>query len=1132
MAASTSAHPHPPEPMVRTASAEGTVLLRHPTADLQSLQGAYVQNVERLEQSAERLSMGSDIAEEIRKMHSEQKLAESRRGSMRSATVDEQRTVPLTRSRNTSTSSYFNSIVDVNSAARCGGYSPGGYVTSPIGSVRSASWSQSNPSLYGQRSASKSSRLGHVTQLEDGQDGQEATAADSSIPVLAPRQPRDSSSFSAQYDRIAQEMEQELQSMPANQIQQNGSARSSERNSRELPADIPDRPPTAASTDTYQQARTLFHDFDGVHYAPTINETIEEGSSGEHSRHTSHSSVLSMLRQLPQPQNGTEPPPGENMVFYPAPVPRMLNLPKRLSKGPDTSIQAKRRTQMLDSLPAEARKSAIWLGDEQRNSYDSVDNTVNKRSPRKSVGNFASLPPQLRASMFFDAQGVSQDVEVKGESAEATLDSILEASAHAPVSAFTDHPFAGHVGDEVYGRAQARRSTVSIMPTSKPENRKSRNSFSLLLGRRSNSSSDQLNKLQKHNSSRLSVGTQLDDHAPPNHHMDGVSENTPLQQSTDADDEARPADYRNYPDEDGDGHRDDRSLHSDVDLVGGHVPDHAPDDDDHYVDNEPEPEPESAPFHGPPTTLLAELQLRKAAQKLRNRTAANAFPNGMHSTLLELDAVAQIEKKRRDKHHVTLAWEDPATKHEERDSDDEDVPLGMLFPSRDGLINKKGVPTQANGMRDWDRPLGLIERRELEDNEPLSSRRNRLRGVDPNAIRRDPSPAKRPMDAPLAPPRSPDLHLAGQPDAPKEADDEEETLAQRKQRLKEKEHLDEAISSVKPKSVSGDFASEMLSRLGVPKKTPSPSPLPSPKAPVNEEEETLGQRRARLRAEAAANGMGMERKISGGSAGAANTNTNNNLAVPSASRPGLRPSRSMADLLLSNPIGANVARKVSSEALTAALTPGTLLHQSEQTQAKHRAQIYDTNKRSSSYGLDKPLVDVQGPSGPQNTSAGFKGGAYNSGTGGAGVSPGLGLGVGVQNGFPISAPVNGMYANGNQSGYFGVMAPNPMNTGAGMAFPQASGFGYPAMAGQQMGMNPFMYPQQLQMQQMQQMMGGMGYPPQMVMQMQMAQRQQQQQMQQMQMQQIGMMQTGMVQEQPMDSGQRDLIDRWRMSVMP
>ncbi|KAJ9635148.1 hypothetical protein H2199_008634 [Coniosporium tulheliwenetii] len=1089
MTASTSAHPHLPEPMVRTASAEGTVLLRHPTADLQSLQGAYVQNVERLEQSAERLSMGSDIAEEIRKMHSEQKLAESRRGSMRSATVEEQRTVPVTRSRNTSTSSYFNSIVDVNSAARCGGYSPGGYVTSPMGSVRSGSWSQSNPSLYGQRSTSKSSRLGHVTQLEDGQDGHEATAADSSVPVLAPPQPRDSSSFSAQYDRIAQEMEQELQSMPANQVQQNGSARSSKRNSRELPTDVPDRPPTAASTDTYQQARTLFHDFD--------DSTRDRAS------------------------------PGENMVFYPAPVPRMLNLPKRLSKVPDTSIQAKRRTQMLDSLPAEARKSAAWLSDEQRNSYDSVESIVNKRSPRKSVGNLTSLPPQLRASMFFDAQGVSQDVEVKGESAEATLDSILEASAHAPVSAFTDHPFAGHVGDEVYGRAQARRSTVSAMPTSKPENRRSRNSFSLLLGRRSNSSSDQLNKLQKHNSSRLSLGTQLDDHPPPNHHMDGVGENTPLQHSTDADDEGRPADYRNYPDEDEDGHRDDRSLRSDDDLVGGHVPDHAPDDDDHYVDNEPEPEPESVPFHGPPTTLLAELQLRKAAQKLRNRTAANAFPKGMHSTLLELDAVAQIEKKRREKHHVTLAWEDPATKHEERDSDDEDVPLGMLFPGRDGLINKKGVPTQANGMRDWDRPLGLIEKRELEDNEPLSSRRNRLRGVDPNAIRRDASPAKRPVDAPMAPPGSPDLHLAGQLDAPEEADNEEETLAQRKQRLKGKEHLDEAVSGVAPKSVSGDFASEMLSRLGVPKKTPSPSPLPSPKAPVNEEDETLGQRRARLRAEAAANGMGMERKVSGGSAG--NAITGNNLTVPSTQRPVLKPSRSMADLLLSNPIGANAARKVSNEALTAALTPGTLLHQSEQSQAKHRAQIYDTNKRSSSYGLDRPLVDVQGPSGTQNANTGFKGGAYNSGTGGAGVSPGLGMGmsVGAQNSFPASAPLNGIYANGNQSGYFGAMAPNPMAAGAGMPFPQV---GYPAMAGQQMGVSPFMYPQQLQIQQMQQMMGGMGYPPQM--QMQMMAQQQQQHMQQIQMQQMGMMQTGMVQEQPMDSGQRDLIDRWRMSVMP
>ena len=72
---------------LRTVSGEGAVDLRHPTPDLQTLQGAYVKNIEKLEQSAEELSQGgSDIGEEIRKMKLEQDRA-SRRSSMASSQV-------------------------------------------------------------------------------------------------------------------------------------------------------------------------------------------------------------------------------------------------------------------------------------------------------------------------------------------------------------------------------------------------------------------------------------------------------------------------------------------------------------------------------------------------------------------------------------------------------------------------------------------------------------------------------------------------------------------------------------------------------------------------------------------------------------------------------------------------------------------------------------------------------------------------------------------------------------------------------------------------------------------------------------------------------------------------------------
>ena len=86
----------------------------------------------------------------------------------------------------------------------------------------------------------------------------------------------------------------------------------------------------------------------------------------------------------------------------------------------------------------------------------------------------------------------------------------------------------------------------------------------------------------------------------------------------------------------------------------------------------------------------------------------------MHSTLLQLEAVAQKQSEHRRQRPVTLAWEDPDV-HKHEEDEDEDVPLAVLFPE------KANVPDQA-------RPLGLMEKRELEESEPLSRRRARLRG--------------------------------------------------------------------------------------------------------------------------------------------------------------------------------------------------------------------------------------------------------------------------------------------------------------------------------------------------------------------------------------------------------------------
>ncbi|KAF2690152.1 hypothetical protein K458DRAFT_412973 [Lentithecium fluviatile CBS 122367] len=873
--------------------------LRHPTPDLQSLQGAYISNIERLEEHAERMSeKGSDLGEEIRKLHEEQKLSDSRRSSLLSGHAAEEPTRQFsTRSRGCSTSSYTNSIVDVNGAARWGGYSPNGYITSPAGSMRSGSGSQSLPALQRQRSTSKASRLGQIVQAEEEEDALEPTSHPRE--QSPPQTERKVSSFTREYDQIAQDIHNELRNSVAFSEQYDAQ----QQPPYDTPAynHLPDRPPTAASTDTTHKLRTLWQDFDGVHCPDTVPEE-EPGAS-----HSSGSRRSSLMKPPPIPPPQGAPPPGDDMVFYPAPVPKMLNLPKRLSQMPAANVQARRRTQLLESMQAEHRKSAAWLPEAEssnsnRNSTPMLSEPSGQspKVKRKSRMSMANLPPQLRASAYFDQAPPTQEYEVKGESAEDTLNNILEASAHAPVSAFTDHPFAGHVGDEVYGRERkAHKKTKSqANELEKADNRKSRSSLNLLDTRR-NSSGDPLNKLKKRNSSadlnmltvrasesRMSLGQELDQHDPDARGPEPRDDDTPRRHSFDEE--------------------------------------HHDNGDEEEEEEEPEEQ-----YFGPPTTLLAELQMRKQQQKTRNLTAATAFPNGMHATLLELDAVAEIEKKKRRGQKVNLAWEAQQPTADDDDSDD-DVPLGVLFPGRDGLINKRAGAAQHQS--DWDRPLGLMAQRELEDNEPLSQRRQRLVG---NRGTRDLSPNKRQTQ--LGGSQS-QLHLAvptsttPQP----ESEEEGETLAQRLRRLKDRQALDDALGAdVRKSTVSGDFAAELKSQFGVPDEEEKPKPTASP-ANGEPEEETLGQRRARLQAEALARGD----------------------ANPRGTRPPLRSSMSMADILGANPINPNnSARKVSDEQLLAALPQGSLLRKSAEKQERQRASRMDMNNRMSSYeNLNQPLL--------------------------------------------------------------------------------------------------------------------------------------------------------------------------------
>ena len=799
--------PHGPSQSVpfRSASISRSLPLRHPTPDLQSIQGAYVGNVERLEQSAERLSMSSSVEEELQKLKNEQRKLDRQY----SAPVGATKISPLL-TRQFSTGSHANSIIDFNIAARAG-YSPGGYITSPHGSIRSGTWQQNS---LRSRNVSQSSRLS--TLPEPQQEGRPLDSPlVSSFPTQQPTAPGNQSD-------VLPEMFSEVAEPTFDE--QHAS----------------ERPLTSTSNDTYRQAGQLFGDFDGVHYhqAP--------------SRHASVQRQVSIDRPplATQPQAHEDLDPNENMVFYPAPVPMMLNLPQKLSKLPSAAEREKRRLMGISHVPMEARKSAAWLNDPDVGFAD-------KRKTRP----LSNLPPQLRASAFFDQPTPHQEVKLKNSSAIATLDSILDAAAYAPVSAFTDHPIAGRAGAKnVYARPKAenRKGSANLIVTPVGE-RKSRrlSSFSNLLktkrssGLLAQTSSEPVSR--NVSNGRLAAReskAQLNDEAQE---LSGRARGSSIiDRSVDLE---RAAEQSLLPSDDELG--DEPSVHSD--------------------DGDDEPGEDDENNEIAPTTLLAELQRRKLQQKQRNRTAITAYPNGMHSTLLELDTIAQIQKKSRKQKHITLAWEDQE-EAEKENFDDEDVPLGVLFPGKENTTSRRQV--------------GLMEKREAEENEPLSSRRARLRGEPVSNARQSVAPSR--LGLSFGKNRSSAMLPTMQKSPVQDEPNDGETLGQRARRLKAQKEVNAAAKT----PITGEFASDVLSMF----KGEDPPPVSATakgkqKAPDVPAEETLGQRRRRLREEAEA-----ARKTSNGS---------NAISATANARPGLSTRHSLADILTGYPAGG--LRKVSDE---------------------------------------------------------------------------------------------------------------------------------------------------------------------------------------------------------------------------
>jgi hypothetical protein len=915
------------------------------------MHGAYVKNIVALERSAEEMSQdGSDLGEEIKKLMSED--GRSRSASQTSSNHDGSaiaaQRIGGERSRAPS-NSYTNSVGD----ARLGGFSPGGFMTSPPGSVRSArSWTHSSA----HRAASNSrSRLGMGEPLHEPlQEGKplDSPLAPSSASLYsqehAMSRQTSQSSFSHRYDQIEEQLHTIPPTPPTTQPEtiheqhEEQYSQEQQQNLENLETEPPERP---RSADTFQQAEIAFKDFDGVHFSPDTEEYVAVDQDGNEIRRmparSSSGSLLdaSMLlraSRIPQMPRGA-PPPGEGMVYYPAPVPRMLNMPQRLSMLPSPAEQAKRRTQILSDVPAAARQSAPWISpldfDEAAAAQGppSPDETTPPRRRQSGMlnqrmsNNLANLPPQLRASVFFDPTPVAHDVEVKSESAVATLDSILAASVSAPVTAFTDHPYAGDVRQSVYAMEKPRpvrkstATTIGCMST-QPDvhavktRRSSIGNFfrrnSTDVGgelKRSNSRgsamdlNDADNKVRRRQS-QLSVGDEMErQRALQNLEGGLVSKAVNM--------ERRESVYG--PEEAIEGPK----IYSEGDQIRADFEEAEAMSD---VD-------ETDPVYVQPSTLLAELQVRKAQLKSRNRTAATAYPNGMHSTLLQLDAVEQINMKKRQKSRIALAWEDPKAKGQyDEDSEDEDVPLGVLYPAKE-------VPGQRTyGDR---RPIGLLERREMEDNEPLSARMARL---NPNRPLRRPPPARDSQSM---------LHLAGQPGVRLvdggEQEGDGETLEQRQQRLETKDALDTAISDVVPKPGSrpvSTFSADVLGQFGGldinDAEGDRAGGADTPASAGADEEETLGQRRARLQRERAASGEVAES------------------GETKEARPAIRSTNSMGNLLANNPVRPRIPSKDKQA------PPGTLLYNSAQNQAMQKEKLRNTNLRSAGVLNDQPVLDT------------------------------------------------------------------------------------------------------------------------------------------------------------------------------
>lgn len=787
------------------------LLIEHPSPGMPSTQGflgMHVANLEKLEESAQTLSRGTDLGHEIRKMSMEQKRLDSRRSSIRSirsnrASLRMSHHSSASHSRHASNASSAHLSADTYSAIRWPGFDSMGPDSPPVMSIvsQSSGWNQ----LPSRTSTSSGGTARHESSIRTS-GGYEhilsptiRTSSDSAPSSISPP-------LLATHQQSLVSTMRERDGLGLNTTSFTGSSMSTpikvlpvRKESKHL------RTISTASSETYHM-RTAFGDFDGVHYSP-----VEE-HFGEEDANTGLGLEIPTVQQpaanigvMPEerverveppvavPRTRSTPLPADNLVYYPAPVPMRLNLPKRLTK-PKSPHEAMRRTQILNPLVYRDRKSAMWATQSPVSDNGQAQQIRNVAQNRQSVLNLEKLPPHLRATVFFDDPSVTHNLAIKNGSAVETLESMLDAAARAPV-AHTYKPLEDDSLDSTLRpNPLNRRSTVPYLEAQKIRR-------SVLLAK----PSDMEKRGEQPDSGRLSLADDIGTESAfdvdfGNDEPEGEKATKNLTRAP----SLRPVEDMA------------RAMGDDSEAA-----DSLSDDGGVKVT---EQEPVIAP-----TTLLAELEMRKQQLKSRSRTAATAFPKGMHSTLLELDAVANVEEKKRKSKRTTLAWEDPkdAITAAERAVDEEDIPLAVLYPA-----DKK----PGRGQSDWDRPLSLTQKRDLGDSELLSSRRDRLREK-------------------ALPPLPPHV-LSAESIAGFNPTDEGETLAQRTRRLKaasDATHLFQPLASGPRALNPSKLAATEQNGL---KRASTIRLLPAAASPDpnvgGEEEETLGQRRRRLHAEAGA----------------------------------------------------------------------------------------------------------------------------------------------------------------------------------------------------------------------------------------------------------------------------------------